>query len=141
MKILDRYVLLTFIKNYLISLMVLLGLYVVLDMVFSFDELAETQTRTQLVATVTDVSRGGLEAVRATVAFGREENVPRGTEFKLFDAAGHNVGTMSVETAGPREASGVVTGFASPKDIQLGEQGVAPAPATSMMGVIGSIAN
>ncbi len=45
MKILDRYVLVTFLKNYLISLMVLIGLYVVLDMVFNFDELAEVQTR------------------------------------------------------------------------------------------------
>jgi len=41
MKILDRYILWTFLKNYLISLMVLIGLYVVLDMVFNFDELAE----------------------------------------------------------------------------------------------------
>ena len=46
MKILDRYVLLTFVKNYLISLMVLIGLYVVLDMVFNFDELAEVQSKT-----------------------------------------------------------------------------------------------
>src|SRR5262245_36915414 len=45
MKILDRYVLLTFVKNYLISLMVLIGLYVVLDLVFNFDELIEVQTR------------------------------------------------------------------------------------------------
>lgn len=45
MKILDRYVLATFLKNYLISLMVLIGLYVVLDMVFNFDELAEVQAR------------------------------------------------------------------------------------------------
>ena len=41
MKILDRYILWTFLKNYLISFMVLIGLYVVLDMVFNFDELAE----------------------------------------------------------------------------------------------------
>jgi lipopolysaccharide export LptBFGC system permease protein LptF len=41
MKILDRYVLISFLKNYFISLMVLIGLYVVLDMVFNFDELAE----------------------------------------------------------------------------------------------------
>ena len=37
MKILDRYVLFTFIKNYLISFMVLIGLYIVMDMVFNFD--------------------------------------------------------------------------------------------------------
>jgi lipopolysaccharide export system permease protein len=41
MRILTRYVLYTFLKNYLISLMVLIGLYIVLHMVFSFDELAE----------------------------------------------------------------------------------------------------
>jgi lipopolysaccharide export system permease protein len=41
MKILDRYILVAFLKNYLISFMVLIGLYVVLDMVFNFDELAE----------------------------------------------------------------------------------------------------
>ena len=43
MKILDRYVLVSFLKNYLISFMVLIGLYIVLDMVFNFDELAEVQ--------------------------------------------------------------------------------------------------
>lgn len=42
MKILDRYVLRSFLINYLISLMVLIGMYVVLDMVFSFDELVDT---------------------------------------------------------------------------------------------------
>ena len=46
MKILDRYVLFTFLKNYLISFMVLIGLYIVLDMVFNFDELAEVQSKT-----------------------------------------------------------------------------------------------
>jgi lipopolysaccharide export system permease protein len=39
MKLLDRYVLNLFLKNYLISLMVLIGLYVVMDMVFSFDDI------------------------------------------------------------------------------------------------------
>src|SRR5438477_3234790 len=48
MKILDRYVLLTFLKNYLISLMVLIGLYIVLDLVFNFDELFEVQTRSNV---------------------------------------------------------------------------------------------
>jgi lipopolysaccharide export system permease protein len=38
MKILTRYILLAYFKNYLISLFVLIGLYVVLDMVFNFDE-------------------------------------------------------------------------------------------------------
>ena len=43
MKILDRYVLWTFLKNYLISFMVLVGMYVVLDMVFNFDELVDVK--------------------------------------------------------------------------------------------------
>ena len=47
MKILDRYVLVSFLKNYLISLMVLIGLYVILDMVFNFDELAELKASEQ----------------------------------------------------------------------------------------------
>jgi lipopolysaccharide export system permease protein len=45
MKILDRYVLWLFIKNYLISMMVLIGLYVLLDMVFNFDELVELRSQ------------------------------------------------------------------------------------------------
>ena len=44
MKILDRYVLTSFLKNYLISFMVLIGMYVVLDMVFNFDEIAEVKS-------------------------------------------------------------------------------------------------
>jgi lipopolysaccharide export system permease protein len=40
-KIIDRYLLTTFVKNYLISFMVLVGLYIALDMVFNFDELVE----------------------------------------------------------------------------------------------------
>lgn len=43
MKILDRYVLSTFLKNYLIAFMVLVGMYVVLDMVFNFDELVDVK--------------------------------------------------------------------------------------------------
>lgn len=43
MKILDRYVLVSFIKNYIIALMVLLGLYIVLDMVFNFDQLVDVK--------------------------------------------------------------------------------------------------
>jgi lipopolysaccharide export system permease protein len=41
MKILDRYVLFSFVRNYLISMLVLIGMFVVLDMVFNFDELVE----------------------------------------------------------------------------------------------------
>jgi lipopolysaccharide export system permease protein len=39
MKLLDRYVLNLFLKNYVISLAVLIGMYVVMDMVFSFDDI------------------------------------------------------------------------------------------------------
>ncbi len=53
MRILTRYVLYMFLKNYLISLMVLIGLYIVLHMVFSFDELAEN----------VPAGAGGLQAV------------------------------------------------------------------------------
>jgi len=42
MKIIDRYVLGSFVKNYLISLMVLLGMYVALDMVFNFGNLTQS---------------------------------------------------------------------------------------------------
>ncbi len=45
MKILDRYVLISFLKNYLLSFMVLVGLYVVLDMLFNFDELMAPQAK------------------------------------------------------------------------------------------------
>jgi lipopolysaccharide export system permease protein len=41
MKIIDRYVISSFIKNYLISFMVLVGMYVVLDMVFNFSNLVQ----------------------------------------------------------------------------------------------------
>src|SRR5450432_2951410 len=43
MKILDKYVLWSFLRNYLISLMVLVGMYIVLDMVFNFDELVDVK--------------------------------------------------------------------------------------------------
>ena len=41
MRIIDRYVFSSFLKNYLISFMVLIGMYVVLDMVFHFDEMVD----------------------------------------------------------------------------------------------------
>src|SRR4051812_7209691 len=61
MKILDRYVLTAFIKNYLISFMVLIGLYVVLHMMFNFDELNEVRAQSaggieQLVRTITVIT-------------------------------------------------------------------------------------
>src|ERR1700689_3588030 len=45
MKILDRYVIVSFIKNYCISFMVLVGMYVVLDMVFNFNNLVDFQSQ------------------------------------------------------------------------------------------------
>ncbi len=41
MKILDRYVLLAFLRNYAVSCCVLVGLYVVMDAFFNFDEFAD----------------------------------------------------------------------------------------------------
>ncbi|MDP9172380.1 MAG: LptF/LptG family permease [Planctomycetota bacterium] len=41
MKIIDRYVLSMFAKNYLISFMVLIGMYIALDMVFNFSNLTQ----------------------------------------------------------------------------------------------------
>ncbi len=41
MKILDRYLLVSFFKNYILSFMVLVSLYIALDMVFNFDDLVE----------------------------------------------------------------------------------------------------
>src|ERR1700712_5597816 len=45
MKILDRYVLFAFLKNYVLSFMILVGLYVVLDMLFNFDDLMSVQSK------------------------------------------------------------------------------------------------
>ncbi len=46
MKILDRYIIRVFLTNYVISFLVLVGLYVVLDMVFNFDELLGMEKQT-----------------------------------------------------------------------------------------------
>src|SRR5689334_22455373 len=46
MRIIDRYVLWSFVKNYVISFMVLIGMYIVLDMVFNFDDLAGLKAKT-----------------------------------------------------------------------------------------------
>src|SRR3954465_10305643 len=45
MKTLDRYVISAFLKNYFISFLVLIGMFVVLDMVFKFDDIVEVQSR------------------------------------------------------------------------------------------------
>lgn len=49
----DKYVLMSFLKNYAISLFVLVGLYVVLDMVFNFDEFVQVSGQTIGEETVT----------------------------------------------------------------------------------------
>jgi len=60
MKLLDRYVLWTFIRNYLLSFFVLIGLYIVLDMVFAFDELSEGRSQAggvaAMIETVSSIS-------------------------------------------------------------------------------------
>jgi lipopolysaccharide export system permease protein len=57
MKIIDRYVTWSFIKNYAISFMVLVGMYVVLDMVFNFSNLVQFQATGSAVQTVVDTLR------------------------------------------------------------------------------------
>jgi lipopolysaccharide export LptBFGC system permease protein LptF len=47
MKLLDRYVISSFLKNYAISLVTLIGLYIVLDMVFNLDVLTKVKTDEQ----------------------------------------------------------------------------------------------
>jgi lipopolysaccharide export system permease protein len=47
MNIIDRYILNSFVKNYLISLMVLVGMYVALDMVFNFGNLTQSTMGTE----------------------------------------------------------------------------------------------
>ena len=44
MTILDRYIIRSFIRNYLLSFLVLVGMYVALDMIFNFDELTRGAT-------------------------------------------------------------------------------------------------
>ena len=56
MKVLDRYVLTTFLKNYLISFMVLVGLFIVLDMVINFDELAKALGKAKTVHGTTEAA-------------------------------------------------------------------------------------
>ncbi len=46
MKILDRYVLTLFVKNYIITLAVLIGMYVAMDMVFHFDDMVAPNKQT-----------------------------------------------------------------------------------------------
>ena len=57
MKILDRYVIVSFIRNYCISFLVLVGMYVVLDMVFNFNSMVALQQTGGAVATVIETLR------------------------------------------------------------------------------------
>src|SRR3954465_15487741 len=66
MKILDRYVIVTFLKNYLIAFFVLIGLYITLDMVFNFDELVQVQDR---AATATTGVDSALLVIRAAADY------------------------------------------------------------------------
>jgi lipopolysaccharide export system permease protein len=56
MKILDRYILVSFLKNWAISFMVLVGMYMVLDMVFNFDDLVRVKPGAQADASATVLS-------------------------------------------------------------------------------------
>src|SRR5437764_5132388 len=139
MKILDRYVLLTFVKNYLISLMVLLGLYVVLDMVFNFDELAEVQQKAQLIGTVRDVTGSG-ERMRATLMMSKNDTAPVGTEFKIAGPDAKTMATLVVDRSTDHDVSGPVklTGTDAPRK---GYTATAPGPAASSFAVFTSIIN
>jgi lipopolysaccharide export system permease protein len=44
MRIIDRYVIVSFLRNYVISFVVLVGMYVVMDMVFNFNHLVDVQS-------------------------------------------------------------------------------------------------
>ncbi|HEX4796812.1 MAG TPA: LptF/LptG family permease [Humisphaera sp.] len=57
MKIIDRYVITNFVRNYCISFMVLVGLYVALDMVFNFNNLVKFQSDASTISTVIDSLR------------------------------------------------------------------------------------
>jgi len=45
MKLIDRYVVSSFLKNYLLSFLVLVGMYIVLDLIFNIDEFAEVKQK------------------------------------------------------------------------------------------------
>src|SRR5947209_14308120 len=55
MRILDRYVLKSFLKNYVISLAVLVGMYIALDMVFNFGDLVDVRSTTEGTAATSTV--------------------------------------------------------------------------------------
>ena len=45
MKLIDRYVATSFVKNYLLSFLVLVGMYIVLDLIFNIDEFSELKQK------------------------------------------------------------------------------------------------
>ena len=60
MSLLDRYVVVSFLKNYAIALVVLIGLYVVLDMVFNLDVLTQVKA--------SDVDAGAIASLLSVFA-------------------------------------------------------------------------
>ncbi|HQY87213.1 MAG TPA: LptF/LptG family permease [Tepidisphaeraceae bacterium] len=50
MGIIDRYVLYSFLKNWILSFVVLMGLYIVLDMVMNFDEFVKPQSGDEVIS-------------------------------------------------------------------------------------------
>src|SRR3954467_10030469 len=58
MKLIDRYVVTTFLKNYLLSFLVLVGMYIVLDLIFNIDEFSEIKQKAT-----------GIEAMLGFIAY------------------------------------------------------------------------
>ena len=58
MKLIDRYVVITFLKNYLLSFLVLVGMYIVLDLIFNIDEFSEIKQKST-----------GIEAMFGFIAY------------------------------------------------------------------------
>jgi lipopolysaccharide export LptBFGC system permease protein LptF len=137
MKILDRYVLVSFVKNYLISLMVLLGLYIVLDMVFNFDELAEVQQKAQIVGNLRDVSNANGQ-MRGTVNIPKGDLPGVGAEFRISGPDGKGVGTLTVDAISGRDASGRIKSD-NADAVHRNLQATAPGPASSAFSVFTSI--
>ena len=83
MKLLDRYVLVLFIKNYLISLMVLIGMYVVMDMVLRFND---------IVSVGKQAGATGLASVWVTL----EGHLASKDGYATFDPTEFKVGDLEV---------------------------------------------
>src|SRR4051812_40138712 len=85
MKILDRYILVSFLKNWAISFMVLVGMYMVLDMVFNFEDLVAV--------------RPGETATAAATVLGVLYNVADYYFFQSFLIFNHLSGIIPVVAA------------------------------------------